>query len=68
MKSWDSSSPMTFKRLKDRPCTEEDYSTNFFPLHSRFEGYSELTKNEMKCIEDPYEIYGDYNSDKTANL
>ena len=22
----------------------------------------------MKCIEDPYEIYGDYSSAKTANL
>lgn len=23
---------------------------------------------KLKCIEDPYEIWGDYNSDKTANV
>ena len=25
-------------------------------------------KNIMKCIEDPYEIYGDYDADMTSNL
>ena len=48
IKWWDGSG-VNFQRLKDRPCTAEDYSNDFFPLHSRFEGLGEL-KNQMKCI------------------
>lgn len=58
---------MHFYPLKDRPCTDKDFEEDFFPLHKRMEGLSILTK-KMKCVEDPYEIWGDYNSDKTANV
>ena len=67
LKWWDAEG-VNFERLKERFCTEEDFNKQFFPLHQSFVGLVGPLKG-MKCIEDPtYKVYGDYNSDKAANV
>ena len=69
-------SPITFKELKTRPCTLEDFdveegedksSYGFYPLHEKTNS-AIVSSTIMKCIDEPFEIKGEFNTNTAANL
>ena len=78
MKTWgsDGSGIMSFIELKQRPCVEEDFkvdeatgvsSYGFFDLHETTKMWTTFHES-FKCIDEPYDVYGDYNSNAAGNL
>ena len=69
LKSWSLTEPITFTYLKDRPCNDADFEGEdaFWPLHPKYAAFRDYRK-KMKCIDEPYQIWGDYNAEITQNL
>ena len=74
LKSWiDESSPVKFTELESRQCSERDFARDadsvegLYPLRAKMTNLKTYSK-AMKCLVEPYELWGDYNSDVTQNL
>ena len=68
IKSWTGPlDEIVFTELPTRQCTETDFQEHFFPLHPSMIQFVHWTK-KMKCTDAPYQLWGDYDSDKTSNL
>ena len=79
MKKWEKDFEATFEldELKYRPCTDEDLITKdgqlqteygFFKVDERSSALGENITNRFKCIDEPYDIWGNYDSDRGKNL
>lgn len=78
LKTWrESDFSFAFKELKTKPCSVRDLYTKegetqtsygFFPPSSGATILSEKDAAKYKCIDEPFEIYGNYNSQNFANL
>ena len=68
-KSWgeEFDDDINFKELKQKKCTDADYSEAFYPLHERMSSFA-FFKKKMKCIDEAYEVWGTYSADETSNL
>ena len=72
MKSWDEvDTTPRFRLLKTRPCSQSELiaksgesSYGFFPI-DKAGAATVQGSNKFKCINEPYDIYGDYNSYRT---
>ena len=68
LKHWTGTQIFGFSRLKQRPCTTQDFGTDetsqygFYPLNKKMAGFTHFER-KMKCIDEPFQIWGDYNSD-----
>lgn len=79
LKSWTdevNADPLTFKKLKTRTCdrkldfgdgADNEGKSFFNPLHSKSTSYQGYIK-KMKCVDEPFEIFGDYNTNVASNL
>ena len=75
IKQWDNpeESPR-FHKLTSRPCTEADFETSHDRSSYGFNELDELSRSvsqdyfSMKCIEDDFEVFGDYNTYAARNL
>ena len=71
LKHWDGADIFDWRKLKSRRCTKGDFLvTNDYglnPLHDKMKKFQPL-QEKMKCIDEPYQIWGDYNSDQGQNL
>ena len=78
MKFWDIDFESTFalNELAQRNCTDEDIipkegeaqtEYGFFKLDERSSAVGDIS-SRFKCIDEPFENYGDYVSDRTNNL
>ena len=73
LKSWTDETAVKFTELESRQCSERDFARDansvegLYPLHTKMT-MLKTYKKAMKCIEKPYELWGDYNSDVTQNL
>ena len=70
MKSWkEDFNGIQFTELKSRKCNDQDFdgSGAFWPLHEKYLGFVNYRK-KMKCIDEPYQIWGDYDADIASNL
>lgn len=78
LKQWGSASgDLEFKELKQRPCTKADFEINDGEQRSSYGFYAmdESTENvvtesgyEVMCIDEPFEVIGDFNSGTAKNL
>ena len=55
------------KELVTRTCTENDFRDKFYGIHSSFVADKDYTK-KMKCTDEEYNIWGDYNTGSSSNL
>ena len=78
IKKWGKSSDFVeFVPVKHRPCSREDFynpeddqknsAYGFYPLSPSTQNVVDAGYN-IKCIEDPVSLYGDFNTDSAANL
>lgn len=63
-----------FLPLRQRACTQEDFNQEdarefggFYPLREKFKGY-EYLESKMECLDENYELYGDFDSFAASNL
>ena len=80
MKSWGSSTdPVTFTDLTSRPCQKDDFleygptgpERSPYGFHHMDEATNDILNGsnwEIKCIDDDFEIRGDFNSKAASNL
>ena len=74
LKTWDSGS-IQFVDLASRPCTREDLGLSddtsgslFYPLFAPHRSHVEAYQQYLLCIDEDFEIYGDYSSGKASHL
>ena len=81
LKQWglDDSPGITFKEVKTRQCTYQDFNwgrffdgssnTKFFPVNEVSVRDLKTFSSKMKCLDDEStRIFGSYNTDKASNL
>lgn len=68
LKTWESSYEINFRELKQRPCSSKDYDEVFYPMHARSVGQANFLLHKMKCIDEAYELFGDYHADAASNV
>ena len=78
LKEWDSpTASVRFNDLETRNCQQEDVTHDegetqneygFYPFDPDTVGNLESVKGRLKCIDEPYEIKGHYDSYTAANL
>ena len=81
MKSWASSTEeIKFIEMISRPCEKEDFiessdaeegqtsAYGFFPMDETTEIIVNKSSYQLRCIDNDYEIKGDFNSNAASNL
>ena len=79
IKSWKSSvDGVSFKELKHRPCTDDDFfkreegdtNESIYGFYKLSEGTEAVLKDgyNLKCIDEDLSIYGDFNTYTASNL
>lgn len=78
IKHWAASTEgVKFRELKSRKCLPEDFefqpghkrsNYGFYPFDKDTEGNFEVVKDRFKCIDEPFELKGHYDSQSAQNL
>ena len=70
IKSWDDdSSPLNFRKLKTRSCSEADFQGEegassesiFYPMHFKSKIFKKYIP-DLKCVDEDMDIYGEFNT------